>query len=213
MDASGNELAAARLVDSCTVPTTDPRGRLALPLDFGLREWAKPVVAHDRDVRFTSPGRTSDVALLVTAGGADVALAICSWQHFHPGAPGIPGTPGIKHHSRGVKGIKGLKGNKGEFVIELIPLRSTGQTMMAKLKGPVLKIIRPNHTLVTANLKTGAISISDLTGDPKVGPTAEAATAVLIEHAAMVALTLGLCITQQVCKTVATAMVKQMVNQ
>ena len=219
MDAAGNELAAARLVDSATVPKRDPRGRLAIPLVFGQNQWVRPLARIDPETRkvYTQDGRTSDVGLLVTSSGSDTVLALCSWQNFHPGAPGIPGRRPVGN-TPGLKGTRGVKRAHGEFVVQLHELEPSlqGQPEMLATVTTVgsgdnaygeIRILRPGHTLVTANLLTGAITITDLSGDAETMlGSADAAIARVSEHAALIALVLGTCIALQICQKVALRM-------
>ena len=139
LDLEGNELAAARVVDTNTLPS---KGHASSIRDSGLAEGAglltssvQPFASVDNSYRsaIIINGQTRDHGLLVTAGGADYALVASKWTGFHPGCAGLPGVKGIPGvagtqdrpaipGTKGLKGVKGVKLQTGWFTAKIWPL-------------------------------------------------------------------------------------------
>ena len=133
MDSTGHELASARLVDTTSFPRASSeggvvgRGAVSLASSGLVRPSSRIDRARRRPV--IKEGKTGELGMLVTAGGADYALVVAHWHGFYPGCtglPGIKGTPGDKAAGRkgvpGVKGVKGVQGKRGTFKARVHPL-------------------------------------------------------------------------------------------
>ena len=219
MDLQGHELASARLVDSKTVPKQAPWSGANGACE--LRSFVEPVADLVGQGHRKSFGRTGEVGVLVTAGGADHAIGFGAWGGFHHGAKGIPGVPGDKAtQTRGVKGVKGFPGKRGGFEMRLRSLRAdTSAPPAGGLRvthaGDMLRVRQPGVRDLTANLRTGRITLRDYSagGGEALEPSgaddaAAAATAqrLLVENAAALALVVGSCIAMQIGQAAAGAM-------
>ena len=114
LDLEGNELAAARMINTTTMPLIqNPRHGDKL---FGLAsnyQGPTPHAAINAQRRpETTGGETGEEGLLVTAGGKDYAILAGRFTGFHPGCAGLAGQPG-KAGIKGTRGSPGVKGVKG----------------------------------------------------------------------------------------------------